>query len=79
MKKEKSKYKVNIYSIVQNNMVEKKVDLHESKPHINDYVNYFAPKMSNCYAIHFFELEDGKHYKLIESWIRTKRGWKQLR
>ena len=76
--KQKSKYKVNIYSIVQGDMVEKKVENLEEKPNINDYQNYFAPKLSTTYSIQFFVLNEDNHYKLFESWFRCRRGWKRV-
>lgn len=76
--KEKAKYKTNIYYIDNDGYVIKKVELNEERPHINDYVNYFAPKLSTCYSIQMFELQQTNHYKLIESWFKGKRGWKQV-
>lgn len=74
----KSKYKVCIYSIITNNEVEKIVENHEMKPNINHYANYFAPKLSTTYAIHFYKLNEDNHYKLYESWFKCKRGWKRV-
>ncbi len=74
----KSKYKVIIYMIDDNAIVYKFIEQNENKPHINDYVNYFAPKLSKCYSIQFFELQEDNHYKMIESWIKTRKGWKKI-
>ena len=76
--KEKSPYKVCIYSIVDEGNVEKICENRGQKPNINDYQNYFAPKLSTTYAIHFYKLNEDNHYKLFESWFKGKRGWKRV-
>ena len=77
MEKYKSKYKVKKYKI-DDEMVIVETECLEDQPHINDYANVFAPKLSTYYSIQFYELKDNKTYKIIESWYRTKRGWKKL-
>ena len=75
----KQKYKVNIYTIEENGEVCRTSKHRDTKPHINDYVEYFAPKLSTCYSIQFFMYDDETDsYKMIESWIRGKRGWKTI-
>ena len=74
----KEKYKVHIYTIEENGEVCRTSIPKYEKPHINDYVKYFAPKLSTCYSIQFFELQEDNSYKMIESWIKSKRGWKKI-
>ena len=77
MKKMKSKYKVKLYKMENGNVIIESIKL-EDRPKINDYVNIFAPKLSTYYSIQFYELQDSNCYKMIESWYRTKRGWKRV-
>ena len=78
MKKYKAPYKVAKYFINASNEVIRVNECLEVKPKINDFVNDFAPKLSTCYSIQMFELQDNNHYKMIESWFKTKRGWKRV-
>ena len=69
------KYKVNIYHRQFGEDIKiKSVYLHDA-PCINDFRNEFAPKLSNCFAIHFYRVENG-HWKQYQMWFKTKRGWK---
>lgn len=77
MTKYKSKYKVKLYKMDNGNVIIESIKL-EDVPKINDYVNIFAPKLSTYYSIQFYELQDSNCYKTLESWYRTKRGWKRV-
>ena len=78
-KLEKTSYKVYIYEVDNEDHVIKTTFSRTDRPHINDYVNYFAPKLSRCYSIQFAQLKnDNNHYKIYEQWIRTKLGWRKV-
>ena len=73
----KSKYKVKLYKMEEGKVITEGEHF-EEKPHINDYVNIFAPKLSTYYSIQFYELKENNCYRTIESWFRTKRGWRRV-
>lgn len=74
----KPKYNAILYFKEKNKYIIEKLELNE-KPNINDYQNYFAPKLSKCFSIQFMEYNEGvRAYKMLESWFKNKRGWVRI-
>ena len=76
MNRIKPKYKVDKY-FRHEKFVIKENEGFEERPNINKFVNLFAPKLSACYSIQIMELQESGKYKIVESWYKTKKGWKQ--
>lgn len=75
----KIEYRVDLYFKYQNTIIKETRYLSE-RPNINDYQNYFAPKLSTCYSIQFFRLiYKSESYVMFESWAKSKKnGWKRF-
>lgn len=73
----KNEYKVDLYFKYEDKDT-KETRYMAERPNINDYQNYFAPKLSKCYSIQFFRFMGiCESYVNIESWYKTKKGWKR--
>ena len=75
----KIEYRVDLYFKYEDKITKETRYLVE-RPNINDYQNYFTPKLSNCYSIQFFRfMAISESYIMLESWAKTKkRGWRKL-